>query len=72
MSYGVDGFFRETAVPAVRDQPRPEPTEPDPEEFARTMARYGIEQVGPPPTLESATPPSECHDHRYMKAGCAP
>jgi mannose-6-phosphate isomerase-like protein (cupin superfamily) len=52
MGYGVDGFFRETALPAVPGQPRPEPTDPDPEELARTMGRYGIEQVGPPPTLD--------------------
>jgi quercetin dioxygenase-like cupin family protein len=52
MGYGIDGFFRETATPAIPGQPRPDPTEPDPEELARAMARYGIEQVGPPPTLD--------------------
>ncbi len=50
--YGVDGFFREAAVPAVPDQPAPQPTDPDPAELARKMALYGIESVGPPPTLD--------------------
>jgi mannose-6-phosphate isomerase-like protein (cupin superfamily) len=50
--YGIEGFFREAAVPAVPGGTRPEPTEPDPEELARLMARYGIEMVGPPPTLD--------------------
>jgi quercetin dioxygenase-like cupin family protein len=50
--YGVDGFFREAAVPVVPGQSRPEPSEPDPEGLARLMARYGIEMVGPPPTLD--------------------
>jgi mannose-6-phosphate isomerase-like protein (cupin superfamily) len=50
--YGVDGFFREAAVPVVPGQARPEPTEPDQEGLARLMARYGIETVGPPPTLD--------------------
>jgi hypothetical protein len=44
--YGVDGFFREAAVPVVPGQAPPEPTQPDPEELARRMARYGIEMVG--------------------------
>jgi mannose-6-phosphate isomerase-like protein (cupin superfamily) len=50
--YGVDGFFREAAVPVVPGQAPPEPTEPDPEELARLMMQYGIETVGPPPTLD--------------------
>jgi len=52
LGYGVDGFFREAAVPVVPGQAPPEPTEPDPEELARLMAQYGIDTVGPPPTLE--------------------
>ena len=52
MGYGVDGFFRETAVAATPGQAPPAPTEPDPEEFARLMMQYGIETVGPPPTLD--------------------
>ena len=50
--YGVEGFFREAAVPAIAGQAPPEPTEADPEELARLMMRYGIEMVGPPPTLD--------------------
>jgi mannose-6-phosphate isomerase-like protein (cupin superfamily) len=49
--YGVDGFFREAAVPAIPGQVPPEPSEADPEELARLMIQYGIETVGPPPTL---------------------
>lgn len=50
--YGVDGFFREAAVPAIPGQAPPQPTEADPEELARLMMQYGIETVGPPPTLD--------------------
>ena len=50
--YGVGGFFREIAIPVVSGQPPPELAEADPEEFARRMAQYGIEVVGPPPTLD--------------------
>ena len=50
--YGVDGFFREAAVPAGPGQPPPEPSQPDPDELARLMAEYGIDTVGPPPTLD--------------------
>ena len=52
MGYGVDGFFREAAVAAIPGQAPPAPTEADPEELARLMMRYGIETVGPPPTLD--------------------
>ena len=50
--YGVDGFFREIAVPVVPGQAPPEPRAPDPEEFARKASAYGIEIVGPPPNLD--------------------
>ena len=50
--YGVDGFFREVAIPVVSGQAPPELTEADPEDFARRMAQYGIEVVGPAPTLD--------------------
>jgi mannose-6-phosphate isomerase-like protein (cupin superfamily) len=50
--HGVDGFFQEIAVAVVAGQEPPQPTEPDPEDFARRAARYGIEIVGPPPTLD--------------------
>ena len=49
--FGVDGFFREVAVPVVPGQGPPEPTEADPEKLLRRMAQYGIEVVGPPPSL---------------------
>lgn len=50
--FGVAGFFRDVAVPVVPGQAAPELTEGDPEELARKMAEYGIEMVGPPPTLD--------------------
>lgn len=51
--YGVAGFFPEVAVAVVPSEAPPKPTEPsDPEDFARRMAVYGIELVGPPPTLD--------------------
>jgi mannose-6-phosphate isomerase-like protein (cupin superfamily) len=52
MGYGLDGFFREAAVPVVPGEAPPDPTDPDPEELARLMIQYGIEAVGPPPTLD--------------------
>jgi mannose-6-phosphate isomerase-like protein (cupin superfamily) len=50
--FGLDGFFREIGIPVVPGEAPPEPVPPDPEEFARRAALYGIEIVGPPPTLE--------------------
>ena len=50
--FGVDGFFQEVCGPITPGQAPPEPAEPDPEDFARRMARYRIEMVGPPPTLD--------------------
>jgi hypothetical protein len=50
--YGVDGFFREAAVPAIPGHAPPQPTEAEREELARLMMQYGIETVGPPPTLD--------------------
>jgi quercetin dioxygenase-like cupin family protein len=46
---GIDGFFREVAVPVVEGEAPPEPTMPDNEHFARRMLHYGIQLVGPPP-----------------------
>jgi mannose-6-phosphate isomerase-like protein (cupin superfamily) len=54
MGYGVDGFFREAAVPAAPGEAPPDPTDADPEELGRLMMEYGIETVGPPPTLDRA------------------
>jgi mannose-6-phosphate isomerase-like protein (cupin superfamily) len=50
--YGVDGFFREVCPRVVPGEPPPDPTMPDEEEFARKMDEYGIELLGPPPTLD--------------------
>jgi mannose-6-phosphate isomerase-like protein (cupin superfamily) len=50
--FGVDGFFRDVAPPVLPGADPPEPREPDPDDFARRMLHYGIELVGPPPTLE--------------------
>jgi mannose-6-phosphate isomerase-like protein (cupin superfamily) len=49
--FGLDGFFREIGIPVVPGEAAPEPVPPDPEEFARRAALYGIEIVGPPPIL---------------------
>ena len=49
---GLDGFFREIGIPVVAGEAPPQPTEPDPEDFARKAALYGCEIVGPPPTLD--------------------
>ncbi|HEV2711981.1 MAG TPA: cupin domain-containing protein [Gaiellaceae bacterium] len=50
--FGIAGFFRDVGVAVVPGEVAPEVTEADPEALARKMAQYGIEQVGPPPTLE--------------------
>jgi mannose-6-phosphate isomerase-like protein (cupin superfamily) len=50
--YGVDGFFQDVAERVIPGENPPAPREPDPEDFARRMAQYGIEMVGPPPTLD--------------------
>ena len=50
--FGIAGFFRDVAVTVVPGQAAPDVTEADPEELARKMAQYGIELVGPPPTLD--------------------
>jgi mannose-6-phosphate isomerase-like protein (cupin superfamily) len=47
---GIDGFFREVADPVDGGEP-PAPRMPDPELFATRMLNYGIELVGPPPSL---------------------
>lgn len=48
---GAEQFFAEVAPRVVPHEPAPPASEPDPEEFARIAASYGIEIVGPPPTL---------------------
>ena len=49
---GVERFFAEVAPSVVPGESGPSPSEPDPEEFARIAASYGIEIVGPPATLD--------------------
>jgi quercetin dioxygenase-like cupin family protein len=49
---GVEQFFAEVAPRVMPGEPAPSPSEPDPAEFARIAASYGIEIVGPPPTLD--------------------
>lgn len=48
---GAERFFGEVAPPVAPGEPAPPPTQPDPVEFARIAATYGIEIVGPPPAL---------------------
>lgn len=49
--YGVDGFFREIGFPVVPGEPHPGAVPVNLEEFAHKAKAYGIEIVGPPPTL---------------------
>ena len=49
---GAEQFFAEVAPRVVPGEPAPPASAPDPEEFARMAASYGIEIVGPPPTLD--------------------
>jgi len=49
---GVDGFFREIGLRVVPGEWHPGPVPVSPEEFARKASTYGIEVVGPPPTLD--------------------
>lgn len=46
---GVHGFFSEVGTPVAADIEPPLPQMPDVAEFARLMAVYGMELVGPPP-----------------------
>jgi quercetin dioxygenase-like cupin family protein len=49
---GTEAFFTELGVPVTPAQSEPPAAHLDPEEFARRARPYGIEIVGPPPTLE--------------------
>ncbi len=49
---GAERFFPEVAPRVVAGEPPPSPRQPDPDEFARIAANYGIEIVGPPPMLD--------------------
>ena len=46
---GVHGFFSQVGTPVASDIEPPQPEMPDVAEFARLMAVYGMELVGPPP-----------------------
>lgn len=48
---GLEGFFAEFGIPVVAGQPTPGPTTLDPEQTARRAGAYGLEFLGPPPTL---------------------
>lgn len=48
---GLEGFFRDIGIPVVDGEAAPEPVPPDPEVFTHKAALYGIEIIGPPPTL---------------------
>jgi quercetin dioxygenase-like cupin family protein len=48
---GFEDFFVEMGVPADGDTPPADGVTPSPEEFARRLAPYSCEVVGPPPTL---------------------
>ncbi len=49
---GVEQFFVEMGVPVGDPDRPPAPVVPDHDTFVRALARYGVEIVGPPPTLE--------------------
>lgn len=49
---GIEGLFAEVGPPVLAGEPAPAPAMPDEDEFARLMAKYGCEFVGPPPTLD--------------------
>jgi uncharacterized cupin superfamily protein len=48
---GFEEFFLEMGIVVDGDEPPVEGVTPSPEEFARRLAPYGCEVVGPPPTL---------------------
>jgi mannose-6-phosphate isomerase-like protein (cupin superfamily) len=47
--HGIEGFFREVAIPVVAGEDRPAPRLPDERAFAERMPVYGVELLGPPP-----------------------
>ena len=48
---GVEEFFVEAGMPDDGSGVPPVQPPPDPDELARAVGRYGVEIVGPPPTL---------------------
>jgi mannose-6-phosphate isomerase-like protein (cupin superfamily) len=53
---GMDRFFVDNGPAIVGDQGPPPATDPDPEALAATAARYALEILGPPLTLEEVVP----------------
>jgi mannose-6-phosphate isomerase-like protein (cupin superfamily) len=49
---GLEGFFTEFGVPVVPGAPKPDLFAIDPEKSARRADAYGLEFLGPPPTLD--------------------
>lgn len=49
---GIEQFFIEMGLLVTDPDRPPAPVVPDHDVFAREMRRYGVELVGPPPTLE--------------------
>jgi mannose-6-phosphate isomerase-like protein (cupin superfamily) len=47
--HGIEGFFREVAIPVVDGEEPPAPRMPDERAFAERMPVYGVELLGPPP-----------------------
>jgi mannose-6-phosphate isomerase-like protein (cupin superfamily) len=49
---GLESFFAEVGVPVVAGEPKSGPMEVDMEEMNRKAEAYGVEFLGPPPTLD--------------------
>lgn len=49
---GLEGFFAEVGAPVVAEEPALGPMDVDPEEMNRRARAYGVEILGPPPTLD--------------------
>ena len=49
---GLEGFFAEVGVPAVPGESNPSHMDVDLQEMNRRAEAYGVEFVGPPPTLD--------------------
>ena len=49
---GIEGFFTELGTSATDGHPKPAVQAPDPQLFATVADRYGMDIVGPPPSLD--------------------
>jgi quercetin dioxygenase-like cupin family protein len=49
---GLESFFAEVGTPVVAGEPDPGPMDVDPDEMNRRARTYGVEILGPPPTLD--------------------